>query len=242
MNNLECTFVQGFGSPVVRRHNTDKDDLENYVRLLRSARSLTELINKGQTLSRDGKNILHLIAAERDFASYEDLLKKCCEDSRFISLLTQAPESAETPLHVLCTNGNFPMLNFLISIPDERFSAPEMHPKYWLNEMGRVKLKATQNNAFHCLCQRSEPSEGRTVLQDTVLEHHAYRTQMFEMLVKLFGDKEAVALASEKNGAGQTLLDLSKASGNTELIQKVTELFAANWRQLNLEQATYISQ
>lgn len=237
MNNLACTFVQGFGSPVVRRHNTDKDDLENYVRLLRNAHSLTELINKGHTLSRDGKNVLHLIAAEGDFASYEDLLTKCCEDSRFISLLTQAPESAETPLHVLCKSGNFPMLNFLISIPDERFSAPEMHPKYWLNEMGRVKLKATQDNAFHCLCLNSAPAEGRSQLQD-----HAYRTQMFEMLVKLFGDKEAVAIASEKNGAGQTLLDLSKAAGNTELIQKVTELFATNWRELNLEQATFISQ
>lgn len=237
MNYLECTFVQGFGSPVVRRHNTDKDDLENYVRLLRSARSLTELINKGQTLSRDGKNVLHLIAAEPDFASYEDLLTKCCEDSRFISLLTQAPESAETPLHVLCKSGNFPMLNFLISIPDERFNAPELHPKYWLNEMGRVKLKTTQDNAFHCLCQRSAPSESRTELQD-----HAYRTQIFEMLVKLFGDKEAVALASEKNSAGQTLLDLSKAAGNTELIKKVTELFAVNWRELSLEQAIYTYQ
>lgn len=237
MNNLECTFVQGFGSPVVRRRNTDKDDLENYVALLRNTRSLTELFNKGHTLSKDGKNVLHLIAAERDFAPYEDLLKKCCEDRRFISLLTQAPESAETPLHVLCKNGNFPMLNFLVSIPDERFTASDLHPKYWLKEMGRVILKATQDNAFHCLCQTAEPVDGRTQVQD-----HDYRTQMFQMLVTLFGDKEAVALASEKNGKGQNLLDLSKACGNTALSQKVTELFAINWRELSLEQVRFIPQ
>lgn len=234
MNILGSSCTQGFGSPVVRRHNPDKDDLENYVKLLRSAHSLSDVIKKGEMLSRDGKNILHLIAAERNFALYEDVLKKCCEDPKCITLLTQAPETRETPLHVLCKYGNLPMLSFLISIPDDSYSASEMHPKYWLKEMGRIPLNLTQDNAFHCLCHLGEFSDGRAQFED-----HANRTKMFTMLVELFGKEDATKLASEKNSRGQTLLDLSKVCENTALCEKVTELFATNWRDLHLEQASF---
>ncbi len=237
MNDLTLNCVKGFGSPELLRHTTDKDDLDTYVTLLKRTRSLSDIVDIGKSLSKENKNVLHLIAEEEDFSVYEDLLKKHHENPRFINLLTQLTLNAESPLHLICQTGNFHMLRFLIQIPDSLFDSPEKHPRYWLKEMGRIKHTQTSNNAFHCLCPRDAALENRTQLQD-----HAFRSQMFTMLVELYGAKEAAMLASEKNAHNHTLLDLSKASANTELTQKVTDLFATNWRQLQLVQVSYLSQ
>ena len=153
-------------------------------------------------LAVNGRNVLHCIATEPDFAKYKEVVEKIREHKWVVKLLTQIDrETQESPFHVMCLHQNVAMVECLLK------SRKVKDMKYHLKISG---MKGTKEkcNAFLCLGHSKKAEDG---------------VAMFQLLVNLYEQQPSITmLRDSRDSKERTMVALVKE--NEKLVIEITSL------------------
>lgn len=189
----------------------DGASLDRYIALLKERAIRNDFkVDAGKDLrnelSRGGKNVLHLLAEERQFSKFQVVLKDFYNRPMFTCLLDQASDAeGETPIHAIAFYCNVAMMRFLLASTN-----PEV--PLVLKAGGVKKTKTLRCNAFlalgHFLLRKSADAECERNAQE-----------LYRLFVELYGPKDAAILSREQDSKGRDLFFLAEKSSMSAFAQ-----------------------
>lgn len=187
--------------------------LDGFLALLKEKKRLKNFTDVTRELAVLGRNILHRIAEEPVFALYEPVLKKHLHSRLLGRLINQKTEKeGEYPLHTMCRYQNAPMLKCLLT-------SKRSNVKDLLRESGLMGTKAGKCNAFLCLAQSFVDKRIVT----------AYSTQMFELLLELYGEEATAQLLKTQDNTGCNFIGYARQANLDSLATKAIELITKDF-------------
>lgn len=187
--------------------------LNGFLELLKEKKRLKNFNDVTRDLAVLGRNILHRIAEEPVFALYEPILKKHINSSYFGRLINQkTEEDGEYPLHTICRYQNAPMLKCILK-------SKRSNVKDLLKETGIMGTKAGKCNAFLCL--------GQSFLDKKIVT--AYSTQMFDLLLELYGEEATATLVKAQDNTGCNFIGYARQANMDALATKAIELITKDF-------------
>lgn len=188
--------------------------------------TLDELDDVRMMLSFGGRNPLHFIAEQPNFAPYEKLVRCHFSHPLFCKLLVtqESHELYETPLHLIAKHRNVAMLRCLLQ-------SKHRDMREFLRFSGAVLTKSTNRNVFHYLVMQKD--------QNTPCRVTPELFELLEILIKLYqednskipGDEDrAVKLATDLDWKGDNLTTICMRTENTELINRVAAFITDRYK------------
>lgn len=189
--------------------------LDGFIKLLQEKKRLKKFNGVTRDLAVLGRNVLHRIAEEPVFALYEPVLKKHLHSSLLGRLINQkTDEEGEYPLHTMCRYQNAPMLKYLLT-------SKRSNVKDLLRESGLMGTKAGKCNAFLCL--------GQSFVDKKIVT--AYSTQMFDLLLELYGEEATASLLKSQDNSGCNFIGYAIQANMDALATKAIELITKDFRK-----------
>lgn len=187
--------------------------LDGFIKLLQEKKSLKKFNDVTRDLAVLGRNVLHRIAEEPVFALYEPVLKKHLHSRLLGRLINQrTDEEGEYPLHTMCRYQNAPMLKCLLT-------SKRSNVKDLLKDSGLKSTKAGKCNAFLCL--------GQSFLDKKIVT--AYSTQMFDLLLELYGEEATALLLKSQDNSGCNFIGYARQANMDALATKAIELITKDF-------------
>ncbi len=182
--------------------------LSGFVELIANRRRFKQVKDPTSVFAIKGRNILHFIAEQQDFAPYITVVEKLSKRSWFSKLIEQKDEATgETPLHTICTFQNDFMLETLCKLEKIEDILRMSGIQYTLK---------TRRNAFLCF--------GHSLLDTRISQVSS--VAFFRSLVKLYGEKTSIEQIrnSLEDDPERKFTALVSSSKQDELIEALCEL------------------
>lgn len=200
---------------IVQQDAAQTSPLTILIKRLYATKKLKKVEDLAAEFSLEGRTILHYMAAEPKFDTYDKALATLCKHKAFTRLLVQKTKDDESPLHTMCQYQNAQMLDFILKSKKLK-NADEV-----LRQSGIVKIKSTNSHAFLCL--------GRSLLDAKITQIYAVR--MFDLLLSLYGQESAAILMKDLDSENCNFVGYTGQTKKEDLVAKATSIITGTFKQ-----------